>query len=312
MVRDTQFHWTSPDAGRMWRKAVDVTAPEASSPRVRAAHDEGLLDADLTAVLRTFRDAGMVIIENMYDVDRLATLRSSYDDLLTRERAECAPDRPNGSPRVQPTDGQNHIQMQMPLVPPFSDVDVVAHPVVAQVLLAVLGTDYRCSLYNSNTALPGSTPQRVHRDAGPVFGSGLGVPTPTTGVVLNIPLCDFTEENGSTEVWPGSHLIVDHPDDAGTELTDRARALASARFNIPVGAIALRDLRLWHRGMPNQSGGARTMLAIVYQRSWLGWRSRALRVPAQTWRAWPPHVQTIFAAAPVDDEPPESVQDHRR
>ncbi|MEQ7123745.1 phytanoyl-CoA dioxygenase family protein [Actinopolymorpha sp. B11F2] len=275
---------------------MNVTTPEASSPGAEA-HGEGLLDdARLSATLRTFRDSGMVIIRNAYDADRIATLRASYDDLLAQERSA-----PNGSRSVQPTDGQNHIQMQMPLLPPFADVDVVAHPVVAQVLAAVLGTDYRCCLYNSNTAFPGSTHQQVHRDAGPVFGSGLGVPTPTTGVVLNIPLCDFTEENGSTEVWPGSHLIVDHPDDAGAELTDRARALASARFNIPVGAIALRDLRLWHRGTPNQSDGARTMLAIVYQRSWLGWRSPALRVPAKTWRAWPSHVQTVFAAAPVDD-----------
>jgi ectoine hydroxylase-related dioxygenase (phytanoyl-CoA dioxygenase family) len=280
----------------MWRRIVNVTAPPADSP-FRAAGEVLLADSELSAVLRTFRDAGLVIIDNAYDADRIDTLRASYDDLLARERAA-----PNGSPTVQPTDGQNHIQMQMPLVSPFSDVDVVAHPVVAQVVAAVLGPDYRCCLYNSNTAFPGSTHQRVHRDAGPIFGSELGVPTPTTGVVLNIPLCDFTEENGSTEVWPGSHLIVDHPADAGAELTDRAKALASTRFNIPVGAIAVRDLRLWHRGMPNQSDDVRTMLAVVYQRSWLGWRSPALRVPAQTWRAWPAHVQTIFAAAPVDGQ----------
>jgi ectoine hydroxylase-related dioxygenase (phytanoyl-CoA dioxygenase family) len=280
----------------MERKAVDIIAQEASTRTVRADNQGLLDDAGLAAALRTFRDAGMVIIENAYDVDRIATLRATYDDLLSQERAA-----PNGSPRVQPTDGQNHLQMQLPLVPPFSDVDVVAHPAVGQVLTHVLGTEYRCCLYNSNTAFPGSTYQRVHRDTGPVFGSEFGVPSPTTGVVLNIPLCDFTEENGSTEVWPGSHLIVDHPDDAGVELTDRARALASARFNIPVGAIALRDLRVWHRGMPNQSADVRTMLAVVYQRPWLGWRSPALRVPAQTWRGWPSRVQTMFAAAPVDE-----------
>ncbi len=291
----------------MWRKAVNVSAPQASSPRVRAG-DSGLLDdSGLAAALRTFRDSGMVIVEDAYDLARIDTLRASYDALLARERAA-----PNGSPTVQPTDGQNHLQMQMPLVAPFSDVDVVAHPVVAQIVTAVLGEEFRCSLYNSNTAFPGSSHQRVHRDAGPVFGSGLGVPTPTTGVVLNIPLCDFTEVNGSTEVWPGSHLIVDHPDDPGVELTDRARALASARFNIAVGSVALRDLRLWHRGTPNQSDGVRTMLAVVYQRSWLGWRSHALRVPAQTWRDWPSHVQKIFAAAPVDEEPRAPLQTERR
>lgn len=77
---------------------MNVTAPKASSTKFRA-QDEGLLDdGDLPAVLRTFRDAGMVIIENAYDADRIATLRACYDDLLIQERAA-----PNGSPRVQPT-----------------------------------------------------------------------------------------------------------------------------------------------------------------------------------------------------------------
>ena len=269
-----------------------------SAPSINSALDAGagpLDDAALKLALRRLRDAGMVIIENAYDAARIDTLRATYDDLLQRERAAA-----NGSATVQPTDGEHHVQMQMPLVPPFSDLDVVAHPVVMQLLDAVLGDSFRCCLYNSNTAFPGSTPQRVHRDAGPVFGTALGVPTPTTGVVLNIPLCDFTEQNGSTEVWPGSHLVVDHPDDGGVELTERAGSLASSRFNIPAGAIALRDLRLWHRGMPNRSDTARTMLAVVYQRVWLGWRSPALRVPARTWESWPEHVRTIFAAAPVE------------
>ena len=29
-------------------------------------------------------------------------------------------------------------------------------------------------------------------------------------MIIHIPLVDFTEENGSTEVWPGTHLITDY------------------------------------------------------------------------------------------------------
>ena len=37
----------------------------------------------------------------------------------------------------------------------------------------------------------------------------LGMALPVTRIVVNIPLIDFTLENGCTEIWPGSHLIVD-------------------------------------------------------------------------------------------------------
>ncbi|SDS13152.1 Phytanoyl-CoA dioxygenase (PhyH) [Actinopolymorpha singaporensis] len=254
----------------------------------------------LATALRTFRDSGMLVLPDVFDAARVAALRSAYDELL---RAELGHDT---SDRVQPTDGRRHVQMQMPLVSPFSDVETVAHPLVVRVLTGILGDGFHCSYYNSNTAFPGSTYQRVHRDAGPVFGTDLGVPTPTTAVVVNIPLCDFTRENGSTEVWPASHLIVDSAEDADVDLTTRAQSLASARMDVPAGAVVIRDLRLWHRGVPNESGEARSMLAVVYQRAWLSWRARSLRVPAATWESWPDHVRSIFSTAPVDAEHEEA------
>jgi ectoine hydroxylase-related dioxygenase (phytanoyl-CoA dioxygenase family) len=192
--------------------------------------------------------------------------------------------------------------MQIPLTPPFSHPDLVAQPAVRQILSAALGPQYQCSYYNSNTAYPGSTYQPVHRDAGPIFGTELSAPTPATGIVMNVPLCDFTEENGSTEVWPGTHLIVDRPADQDKTLDDRIGPLASARMNVPAGRAVLRDLRVWHRGVPNRSDTARSMIAIVYKRAWLGWRHPALRVPASTWAAWPEHVQAIFAGCPRDPD----------
>ncbi len=92
-------------------------------------------------------------------------------------------------------------------------------------------------------------------------------------------------ENGSTEVWPATHLIVDDELDEGVELDDRVGALASSRLNVAAGSVVLRDLRVWHRGVPNTSDHARSMLAVVYQRRWLGWRHPALRVPESTWQS---------------------------
>lgn len=263
---------------------VPVAVPESPA---------GILEENgLSQALRSLRDSGMVVVHNAYPAGYVETLRAAYHDLLASN--------PEG--RVQPTSGTQHVQMQVPLIPPFSDVLTVAHPVAVQILTRVLGADFRASYYNSNTAYLGSTYQRVHRDAAPVFGTELTAATPPTGIVLNIPLCDFTVENGSTEVWPASHLIVDSPEDADVELNDRVGVLASSRLNAPAGSFALRDLRVWHRGTPNNSDRERSMIALVYKRRFYGWRSPALRVPESTWETWPEHVQEIFAEAPVDKD----------
>ncbi|HVX45218.1 MAG TPA: phytanoyl-CoA dioxygenase family protein [Mycobacteriales bacterium] len=254
------------------------------------------LDPDSLAIaVRTLNDSGMLVLDGLYDPLWVDDLRRTFDATLERERSR------DGSPRVQATSGTGHTQMQVPLVAPFSDPAIVANPIVLQVLSAVLGEDVHCAYYNSNAAAPGSSFQTVHRDARPLFGSELAVPTPISSIVMNLPLCDFTEENGSTEVWPGSHLIVDDPrHDTRTGLDARAAALASTRFNVSAGAVALRDLRVWHRGMPNRSDRVRSMLAVVYQRSWLGWRAPSLRVPRATWEAWPEEVRSVFALAPIE------------
>ncbi len=245
----------------------------------------------LKLALRTLRDAGLVVIEDVFDHGWVTEFRAAYDEELERHLANKGGiDALTGK-----TFGKNHIGMHLPMVAPFSDPHVIANPIAVQVMSAALGDDLRCSFYHSNTAYPGSNYQRVHRDTGPVFRTEFQVPTPVTHVVLNIPLCDFTLENGSTEVWPGSHLIVDtDPADGSVdELDARIENLASIRTNIPAGSIVVRDLRTWHRGMPNNSQEVRTMLAIVYQRGWAA-PPKPLEIPRATWKAWPEEAREIF------------------
>jgi Phytanoyl-CoA dioxygenase (PhyH) len=249
-------------------------------------------DRSLGRVMRNLRDSGIAVIDGVYPRAEVDRLNGAYQDLLAH--------RPKGM--VQPTSGENHVQMQLPLAEPFSDEIVVAHPVVVQVMSVALGPDFECCYFNSNTAYFGSTHQPVHRDHGPVFGTQHSVPTPPTGFVANIPLCDFTVDNGSTELWPGTHLIVDTPDDADVTLDERAEVLPSSRLDVEAGSLVLRDMRLWHRGTPNTTERPRSMIAVVYKRHWLAWRHPALRVPMSTWDNWPEHVRSIFRKAPRDDE----------
>ena len=253
--------------------------------------DGQLSEHNLALALRTLRDAGLVVLEGVYDRAWIADFRAAYNVELERYIA----DRGGMDAINAKAFGKGHIGMHLPLVPPFSDQRIVAHPIAVQVMVRALGEDLRCSFYHSNTAYPGSAHQEIHRDSGPLFGSELGVPTPIVHVVLNIPLCDFTIENGSTEVWPGSHLIVDTVpgDGSRTELAARVEHLASTRTNLRAGSIVIRDLRMWHRGMPNRSNEVRTMLAIVYRRSWVGTHN-LLDIPRATWESWPEQARQIF------------------
>jgi ectoine hydroxylase-related dioxygenase (phytanoyl-CoA dioxygenase family) len=254
---------------------------------------------NLARALRTLRETGMVVVEDMYERSWVAELRAAFDEELERHIAARG-----GLEGIKATTfGTNHIGMHLPLTPPFAAPRILANPVAVQVMAAALGNDLRCSFYHSNTAYPGSGTQDVHRDTGPVFGSELQVPTPVVHVVLNLPLCDFTVENGCTEVWPGTHLIVDAvPEDGqAAQLHERVTEMASLRTTIPAGAIAIRDLRLWHRGMPNRSQEIRTMLAIVYQRSWAA-PPKLLNIPRRTWDNWPEEARSIFRHNNVMDE----------
>ena len=106
--------------------------------------------------------------------------------------------------------------------------------------------------------------------------------------IANIPLCDFSTANGATEFWLGSHAHTSREDQVHVENEDdlslypyskigwpipriTANALEARRkIRPPVqpecrkGDIMVRDIRLWHAGMPNESNEHRIMLGLGY------------------------------------------------
>lgn len=107
--------------------------------------------------------------------------------------------------------------------------------------------------------------------------------------VANVPLCDFSVENGSTEFWLGSHALTTcHDQEIASGAEDmKMYPLARMGQTIPPitdaaleqrikvrppiqpichrGDVMIRDLRTWHAGMPNSSNAHRIMLALGYQ-----------------------------------------------
>ena len=47
--------------------------------------------------------------------------------------------------------------------------------------------------------------------------------------------------------------MVDRPEDNQLSLEKRVQSLASVRMLIPAGSLVIRDMRCWHRGMPNKT-----------------------------------------------------------
>ena len=115
---------------------------------------------------------------------------------------------------------------------------------------------------------------------------------------VNIALVDFTEENGATEVWPASHLITDLQHNDKKNLEERAIQLPSTRTIMPAGSVVVRDMRCWHRGMPNQTQEIRSMLALVYFRRFhhLPDNAETFRqtIPLEVWEQMPPQSQKIY------------------
>ncbi|GAB4460435.1 MAG: hypothetical protein OHK0029_24420 [Armatimonadaceae bacterium] len=263
--------------------AEEVAAGELSPERLQEA-------------LQIFADTGIVIIENVYDAEFIQRVRAAYDVELDRYL-----EIRGGLEALEgKTFGKNHIGFFPPLFDPIADEKLAAHPIAVQLMEQILGSDLQCSFYHTNTACPGSGIQPVHRDSGHLY-TGAAVPH-THNLVLNVPLCDFTEENGSTEYWPASHLIPDADAAATKNYENRAKHLPSIRLNMKAGSLALRDLRAWHRGMPNNADYSRTMFAIVYQRSFLNYK--AITIPQTTWDSWGEKAQHIFRrnrVVPDDD-----------
>lgn len=203
-------------------------------------------------MVERLRINGWVVLEERLPSDLVDRMRQRFDELLA-ERAAAGPTNR----------GASRFQMVLPFEPPFADPLLYEHPRVMEILEALMGPDLICTYFASDTPLPGSDYQRVHADTRLLFPEAQ-LSLPCYGAVLNVPLVDATEENGSLELWPGGTHMAPHRRD----MEELASRMVSARANMPAGSLLLRDLRVWHRGTPNRSSRSRPHVALVYNRPW--------------------------------------------
>lgn len=201
---------------------------------------------------------GCVILVGAVPREPLAALRRRMDrdthDLLRF----CA--TIGGNPRQA-----GHLQ-QGP--PPFADYvfpEVAMNPAVNEVARAVYGVHPRLTFYNGNTNCPGSVRQHLHMDGRHSTKPEEPV-APTTGMVVNIPPGPADSSNGAIELWPGSHRVGVYENHNGVpvRMEEERRAIRGPVYpHTQPGDVLLRDVRVWHRGVPNPSDRPRHMIALI-------------------------------------------------
>lgn len=220
---------------------------------------------------------GIVVLKNVVDTDHIDHLNS----ILTPEALEIAQDPDHHFNFGKQTRNMD----QAP--PPTRELmykDIWANSFVCSVLAAILGPIPTIHYANGNTALQAAPDGRqpVHSDCEfdhPVYYN--------FACVVNVNLVDTSPENGATEFWPGTHHIStpeSHTSSYGERILPIKPDIVERRrlHSPPIrgctkrGDVIIRDLRLWHAGMPNLTSIPRIMLAFVAQPAWFQGKARVL------------------------------------
>lgn len=221
---------------------------------------------------------GIIVLENAIDTAHLDHLNS----ILSPEALEIARD-----PHHHFNFGKHTSNMDQapPPTPDLMYKDVWCNPFAAAILAATLGPKPVVHYANGNTALKASPDGRqpVHSDC--EFEHPAFFPF---AHVINIALCDTSSQNGATEVWPGSHHVSVHDAHVSGKdneemlpikpefLDERRKHSPPIQASTKKGSLIIRDLRLWHAGMPNLTDVPRVMLAFVAQPNWYQAETRIL------------------------------------
>jgi len=154
--------------------------------------------------------------------------------------------------------------------------DMASHPLALAFAEAELGSTCLLSALLAINLLPGETVQDWHRDDGSI---PFPAPRRTTGVSTFWAIDDMTEDNGATEIVPGSHRWADDTR-LGRDLHDRfdprerdvnedpEPRVDAIKVIMPAGSLMVANGHLLHRGGANKSKGARLIVTPQYCPGW--------------------------------------------
>ena len=160
---------------------------------------------------------------------------------------------------------------------------LVEHPAVLELVGAVLHPGYLLSALLAINSHPGETAQSLHADDG---YCRIPRPRPPMGVSAIWAIDDFAEDNGATELVPGSH-------DWGDGVAPEGHAVE--QVVMPAGSAVVFLGTVLHRGGANRSAAPRLAITPQYCQPWIRQiENMALAVPPSTASRFSPRVQALL------------------
>ncbi|CAK7234499.1 hypothetical protein SEUCBS140593_008962 [Sporothrix eucalyptigena] len=235
--------------------------------------DSGVLsDHNLYDSVEAFFRDGFVVLENAIHNDLIDKLNERMlvdtKKLLAGEGLSHYAPLNNKVAQNGAAAGGNLSQVP-PLEKEWLSPEVFANKHAAKIISCILGPQPEIHFIRSNTLLKNDDRQRVHSDM------RFEHPTHPFAITQNVCLCDCGPENGMTELWLGTQNTgVEVRPQLGEPFIDEAVVVERRAIRPPLyprvkkGSILVRDLRLWHAGMPNPSDEVRILLTMNYYAGW--------------------------------------------
>lgn len=229
-------------------------------------------DAAVDDVAGAIDEDGYAVVEGLLDADEVAAKR---DDL-----ARLAAATPLGRNDFE---GYSTHRVYALFAKSRAYDDLALHPLLTGVVERALGPHHQLSAPVGLQLAPGETSQFLHCD-----DHVYPLPVPHQQVVFNSmwPLCDYTCENGTTRVVPGSHRWAGDRRPSEDEAID---------VEMPAGSALLYLGNLWHGAGANASDRPRQGILMEYVVSWLRpQESHLIAVPPEVVRDLPLRLQELL------------------
>ena len=196
--------------------------------------------------------------------------------------------------------------------------DLVEHPRILALCDALLSSNYLLTAAQAINIHPGENAQSFHFDDG--FYQARR-PRPAISISTIWAVDAFTEENGGTQVIPGSHRWADEVPREAVSAIDFEQSMAYGRGTVPPtaevmtrpadaprvagplvetvvmppGSVVVFLGTLWHRGAANRSRSARLALSTQYCEPWARQQENFfLSVPREVARGLSERVQELL------------------
>jgi ectoine hydroxylase-related dioxygenase (phytanoyl-CoA dioxygenase family) len=205
----------------------------------------------LERALEIYHENGAVLIEDMFTQPLIQKLNTAF-----MERYKDFKNNELGDPNFV---GNKRFTVPLSVQAPFSDTDLIANPVMMDLLAEVMGVPPIVNAFGSVVTFAGANSQHIHREHPLLFASNdANADLPTIAVTVLIPLVDLDESKGGTQLWEGTHKKVelDEPEGESTIVYTKA------------GSALIVDYYTFHGGMSCKSEGMRPMLFISYSQAW--------------------------------------------